>query len=70
MRHECVVCGDIHSPCVRCGSPVRCSHDSPGDAFLLCDDCDEIDKREFYTGIPRDQWPDGERQLSSSWVKK
>ena len=70
MDRKCVICGDVHPQCNRCGGATRCAHDELGVAFSLCDDCDEVDKREFYKGIPREEWPDGERVLSSSWVKK
>ncbi len=70
MDRKCVICGDVHPQCNRCGGATRCAHDELGDPFSICDDCDEIDKREFYKGIPREEWPDGERELSSSWAKK
>ena len=70
MNWECVICGDVHPPCSRCSAPVRCSHDEPRIPFSLCDDCDEDDKREFWAGIPRDDWDECEIPLSSSGVQK
>ncbi len=58
--YRCPVCGDFHTPCIKCFHPTRCCKDAPGDPFSLCDRCDELDKLDFWVGIPRDDWEDCE----------
>ena len=70
MRPECVICGEIHPPCDRCSVPVRCSYDAPGEPSPFCDDCEELDKLEFWEGIPRDDWEDCEILRSSAKAQR
>jgi hypothetical protein len=67
MNNDCPICGVVHTPCIICCGVTRCSPDAVGEAFTICDDCDEVEKREMMGHIPRDDWPDEDVMPSYAW---
>ena len=67
MSRDCVICRVIHPACEMCRGVTRCSPDAIGDYFAICDDFDEVVKREMMGLIPRDDWPDEDVVPSSAW---